>query len=55
MNPVPDCNNKYKESRYWDERYTTEETFEWFGDFSKFRHLVVRNIKQDDHILMLGK
>ncbi|XP_062844033.1 EEF1A lysine methyltransferase 4 isoform X2 [Trichomycterus rosablanca] len=54
MDYLPDCNNRYKDVEYWNDRYKTEESFEWFGDFSKFRHLLVQYIKKEDRILILG-
>lgn len=49
-----ECNKKYKDVDYWNERYRTEETFEWFGDFAKFRHLLVQHVEKEENILMLG-
>lgn len=54
MEHLPDHNSKYKYVDYWDERYQTEESFEWFGDFSTFQHLLENFIKKEDSILVLG-
>ncbi|XP_017554627.1 EEF1A lysine methyltransferase 4 [Pygocentrus nattereri] len=54
MEYLPDCNAKYKDVDYWNKRYETEESFEWFGDFSKFQHLLVQHVGRDENILMLG-
>ncbi|XP_035384531.1 EEF1A lysine methyltransferase 4 [Electrophorus electricus] len=51
---LPDCNSRYRSAEYWDERYRTEESFDWFGDFSKFQHLLVQHVGKDARILMLG-
>uniref|UniRef100_A0A8C1RMM7 EEF1A lysine methyltransferase 4 n=1 Tax=Cyprinus carpio TaxID=7962 RepID=A0A8C1RMM7_CYPCA len=40
MEYLPDSNARYKDVNYWNERYSTEESFEWFGDFTKFEHLL---------------
>ncbi|XP_048861060.1 EEF1A lysine methyltransferase 4 isoform X2 [Brienomyrus brachyistius] len=54
MEYLPDSNSRYKDVEYWDERYRREESFEWFGDLSKFQHLLEQHVKKDDAILILG-
>ncbi|XP_010892908.1 EEF1A lysine methyltransferase 4 [Esox lucius] len=54
MEYLPDHNCRYKDVGYWDERYKTEQSFEWFGDFSKFQHLLEQHVKKEDDILILG-
>ncbi|KAL0966477.1 hypothetical protein UPYG_G00295740 [Umbra pygmaea] len=54
MEYLPDQNGRYKDVEYWDERYKTEKSFEWFGDFSKFQHLLVQHVNKEDAILVLG-
>uniref|UniRef100_A0A4W5QS37 Uncharacterized protein n=1 Tax=Hucho hucho TaxID=62062 RepID=A0A4W5QS37_9TELE len=54
MEYLPDRNSRYKDVDYWDERYKTEKSFEWFGHFSKFQHLLQRHVMKDDAILVLG-
>ncbi|XP_076837747.1 EEF1A lysine methyltransferase 4 isoform X2 [Brachyhypopomus gauderio] len=54
MEVLPDRNARYRDAQYWDERYTREESFEWFGDFSKFQHLLVQHVGTEESILMLG-
>ncbi|KAK6311103.1 hypothetical protein J4Q44_G00191580 [Coregonus suidteri] len=53
MEYLPDRNSRYKDVDYWDERYKTEHSFEWFGDFSKFQHLLQQHVMKDDAILVL--
>jgi hypothetical protein len=48
-------NMKYKLVDYWNERYKEEESFEWFGEWSKFRSVINKKINHDDEILILGK
>jgi len=55
MEHLPDSNARYKDVDYWNERYRTEESFEWFGDFTKFGHLLKQHVGSDENILMLGK
>ncbi|XP_056452367.1 EEF1A lysine methyltransferase 4 isoform X2 [Gadus chalcogrammus] len=54
MDHLPDENRRYKDVDYWDERYQVEQSFDWFGDFSKFKHLLENLINKDDSILVLG-
>ncbi|XP_072525110.1 EEF1A lysine methyltransferase 4 [Salminus brasiliensis] len=54
MEYLPDSNAKYKNVEYWNKRYETEESFEWFGDFSKFQHLLLQHVGKHEPILMLG-
>ena len=45
---------KFKEKQYWDERYETEEHFDWFCQLSSFEHLLFQHVKPSDRILNLG-
>ncbi|XP_071394923.1 EEF1A lysine methyltransferase 4, partial [Centroberyx affinis] len=54
MEHLPDDNSRYKDVDYWDERYKTEQCFDWLGNFSKFQHLLDKHMKNDDSILVLG-
>lgn len=49
-----DSNVRYKEKNYWDSRYTDEECYEWFKDYTSFRDLIRKYVKPRDKILMLG-
>lgn len=54
MEYLPDSNARYKDVDYWNERYRTEESFEWFGDFTKFEHLIKEHVGVEENILILG-
>lgn len=54
MTHLPEENSRYKDVDYWDERYQTEQYYDWLGDFSKFQHLIKQHIRKEDSILMLG-
>ncbi|KAF6728467.1 Endothelin-converting enzyme 2 [Oryzias melastigma] len=54
MEHLPDKNSQYNDVVYWDERYKTEQSYDWLGSFSKLQHLLEKVIKKDDSILMLG-
>lgn len=52
---VADRNELYGTVEYWNERYSTEESFDWFKDYSQIRELLVELIpNKDSRILMLG-
>ena len=51
---LPDKNENYKDKTYWDHRYTTEKSYDWFAKYSAFRCHIVTTVKQEDNILMLG-
>ncbi|XP_054870839.1 EEF1A lysine methyltransferase 4 isoform X1 [Amphiprion ocellaris] len=54
MDHLPDNNSRYKDVEYWDERYKTEQCYDWLGSFSKFQHLLEKIVKKEDSILILG-
>lgn len=54
MDSLPDDNSRYKDVEYWDERYKTEQCYDWLGSFSKVKHLLEKYIKKEESILILG-
>ncbi|XP_010906905.2 uncharacterized protein [Elaeis guineensis] len=38
--PRPRSASAYLNPRYWDDRFASEEHYEWFKDYSQFRHLL---------------
>ncbi|XP_010526928.1 PREDICTED: methyltransferase-like protein 13 [Tarenaya hassleriana] len=44
----------YLDPHYWDERFSSEEHYEWFKDYSHFRHLIQNNVKPSSSVLELG-
>ncbi|XP_022136226.1 methyltransferase-like protein 13 [Momordica charantia] len=44
----------YLDPNYWDERFSKEEHYEWFKDYSHFRHLILPLLKPDSSVLELG-
>ncbi|KAF8410622.1 hypothetical protein HHK36_003154 [Tetracentron sinense] len=44
----------YLDPHYWDERFSSEEHYEWFKDYSHFRHLIHDNVKPNSSVLELG-
>ncbi|XP_041658276.1 EEF1A lysine methyltransferase 4 [Cheilinus undulatus] len=54
MDYLPDDNSRYKDVDYWDERYKTEQCYDWLGSFSKFQHLLQKHVNKKDSILILG-
>lgn len=48
-------NSKYKLLEYWNQRYETEESFEWFGEYEKYKEIIRSQVTTNDQILVLGK
>eukprot|EP00249_Psilotum_nudum_P002702 c15824_g1_i1 orf=453-1184(-) len=44
----------YQHSGYWDRRFEEEEYYEWYKDYSHFRHLILGNVRISDRVLELG-
>ncbi|KAF9158423.1 hypothetical protein DFQ26_007655 [Actinomortierella ambigua] len=52
---VPDDPTAYKRQEYWDERYTQEESFDWFKTYADLQPLLSQHIPdKNSRILMLG-
>lgn len=45
---------EYLNPQYWDERFSTEEHYEWFKDYSHFQHLIKQHVKPCSSVLELG-
>ncbi|XP_069562357.1 EEF1A lysine methyltransferase 4 [Brachyistius frenatus] len=54
MDYLPDNNSRYKDVAYWDERYKTEQCYDWLGSFSRVQHLLEKCVQKEDSILILG-
>lgn len=39
---------------YWDERFQKEDQYDWFKDYSIFKHILQPHLKPADKILVLG-
>ncbi|XP_030945047.1 EEF1A lysine methyltransferase 4 isoform X1 [Quercus lobata] len=50
----PSSAKAYLDPHYWDERFSNEEHYEWFKDYSHFRHLIQAHIKPNSSVLELG-
>ncbi|GMP48255.1 hypothetical protein CsSME_00015672 [Camellia sinensis var. sinensis] len=44
----------YLDPHYWDERFAQEDHYEWFKDYSHFRHLIQQHVKPNSSVLELG-
>ncbi|GAV67116.1 Methyltransf_31 domain-containing protein [Cephalotus follicularis] len=44
----------YLDPQYWDERFSNEEHYEWFKDYSHFRHLIQPHVKPTSSVLEVG-
>ena len=45
---------KFKKQHYWEQRYRTEESFDWFCELPSFEHLLTPHVNFTDRILNLG-
>ncbi|KAJ8441951.1 hypothetical protein Cgig2_020096 [Carnegiea gigantea] len=44
----------YLDPHYWDERFSEEEHYEWFKDYTHFRHLILQHIPRSSSVLEVG-
>ncbi|KAL3656010.1 hypothetical protein CASFOL_000406 [Castilleja foliolosa] len=51
---APATVSEYLDPHYWDQRFAQEEHYEWFKDYSHFRHLILRHIKPSASVLEVG-
>ncbi|KAL1361949.1 hypothetical protein HN51_010255 [Arachis hypogaea] len=51
---IPSTVNAYLSPSYWDERFSKEEQYEWFKDYSHFRHLIQPHLTPHSSVLELG-
>ncbi|KAF5185857.1 Methyltransferase-like protein [Thalictrum thalictroides] len=54
--PTPSTALAYLDPTYWDERFKSEEHYEWFKDYSHFQHLIQQHIPSNSNysVLELG-
>ncbi|CAM8981304.1 unnamed protein product [Rhodiola kirilowii] len=51
---APATASAYLDPQYWNERFSSEEHYEWFKDYSHFRHLIQRHVQINSSVLELG-
>ncbi|KAA3463537.1 methyltransferase-like protein 13 [Gossypium australe] len=51
---LPSSASAYLDPNYWNRRFSNEEHYEWFKDYSHFRHLMQSHIKPNSSVLELG-
>ncbi|XP_054787658.1 uncharacterized protein LOC129293622 [Prosopis cineraria] len=52
--PEPSTALAYLDPHYWDERFSKEEQYEWFKDYSHFRHHIQAHVTSHSSVLELG-
>lgn len=52
--PLPSNNAQYLEDDYWNTRFEAEQQYDWFKDYSHFKHLLTPHIQPSNSILVLG-
>ena len=50
----PEKTADYLLPSYWNNRFGDEEKYDWFKDYSTFKHLLQPHLKASDKILILG-
>ncbi|KAG9440889.1 hypothetical protein H6P81_021054 [Aristolochia fimbriata] len=51
---APTAASEYLNPHYWDKRFSAEEHYEWFKDYSHFRNLIMDHLNPHDSVLELG-
>ncbi|KAI5661004.1 hypothetical protein M9H77_20327 [Catharanthus roseus] len=51
---LPLSASAYLDPQYWDERFAQEDHYEWFKDYTHFRHLILQHMKPHSSVLELG-
>jgi len=51
---LPAANEHYKDVEYWNKRYMTEDTYEWFKGYQSFCNILRQKIQTNEKILILG-
>ena len=49
------ANSQYDNKEYWETRYETEASYEWFAGYCVFRKIMLQSLSKSDKILMLGE
>ncbi|KAG5526566.1 hypothetical protein RHGRI_032747 [Rhododendron griersonianum] len=44
----------YLDPHYWDQRFAHEEHYEWFKEYSHFRHLIQQHVEPNSSVLEVG-
>jgi flavorubredoxin len=52
---IPKDNSSYDDINYWNQRYESEDTYDWLLDYSSISHIIKNHVSKDHSILMLGK
>ncbi|WVZ04178.1 hypothetical protein V8G54_024984 [Vigna mungo] len=52
--PTPSTALAYLNPSYWDERFSKEEEYEWFKDYSHFRHLIQPHLTPHSAVTIFG-
>ena len=50
---LPPNNSYYGSLSYWEDRYSQEESFDWFKSYSQL-HVILSTLNKQDFILQLG-
>ena len=56
-NNLPSCNTEYKDPRYWNQRFETEDCYEWLVDYNEIRsslQKILQSYDESSKFLQLG-
>lgn len=51
---LPSSASAYLDPQYWDERFSQEDHYEWFKDYTHFRYLLLQHMDSHSSVLELG-
>ena len=51
---LPETNVQYLQTNYWNNRFDSEQQYDWFKDYNHFKHLCIPHLQPNDSILILG-
>ena len=54
---LPNCNTEYKDPRYWNQRFETEDCYEWLVDYNEIRsslQKILQSYDESSKFLQLG-
>lgn len=54
VEPPPGKIHEYLEKRYWEKRFEKEENFEWVCSYKEVQSYLLRDLKVNDRILVVG-
>jgi ubiquinone/menaquinone biosynthesis C-methylase UbiE len=56
MSLLPENHSEFRSKQYWDEFFLKrgQVAFEWYGEYNELHHHLVRSVRKEDQILVIG-